>query len=114
MSLVQKLINPNMYSYKCPYSMTPKGICIHNTGNDASAENEIKYMQSNYNEVSFHIAVDDVQAIQGIPFNRNTWHSGDGGNGEGNRNYISVEICYSKSGGTRFDNAEIRASKEVA
>ena len=112
--LVKKLINPNMYYCKCPYAMIPKGICVHNTGNDASAENEIKYMQSNYNEVSFHIAVDDIQAIQGLPLNRNAWASGDGGHGEGNRNYIQIEICYSKSGGDRFDKAEIRASKEIA
>lgn len=114
MALIQQLISESKYNVKCPYSMTPKGICIHNTGNDASAKNEIAYMQNNNNEVSFHIAVDDKEAIQGIPFNRNTWHSGDGGNGEGNRNYISVEICYSLSGGEKFDKAEVRASKEIA
>ena len=86
--------------------MTPIGICIHNTANDASAANEISYMISNNNEVSFHIAVDDKEAIQGIPFNRNAWHAGDGGSGTGNRKYIAIEICYSKSGGTRFTNAE--------
>ena len=35
-------------------------------------------------------------------------------NGEGNRNYIHLEICYSKSGGQRFFYAEKRAAKEVA
>ena len=35
-------------------------------------------------------------------------------NGEGNRNYIAVEICYSLSGGDRFKKAEQRAAKEVA
>ncbi|WP_270851829.1 peptidoglycan recognition protein family protein [Clostridium tertium] len=114
MALVQRLISSDKYSIKCPYSMTPKGICIHNTANDASASNEISYMQSNTNSVSFHIGIDDVEAIQGIPFNRNAWHAGDGSTGDGNRNYISVEICYSKSGGTRFINAEKRAAKEVA
>lgn len=114
MSLIQKLISPDKYGVKCPYSMAPKGICIHNTANDAPASNEIAYMQSNNNEVSFHIAIDDVEAIQGIPFNRNTWHAGDGGSGQGNRNYISIEICYSKSGGDRFIKAEQRAAKEVA
>ena len=37
-----------------------------------------------------------------------------GGSGEGNRYYIGVEICYSKSGGERFNNAEKRAAREVA
>ncbi|GAA0825213.1 N-acetylmuramoyl-L-alanine amidase [Clostridium tertium] len=114
MSLIQKLISQDKYSLKCPYSMTPKGICIHNTANDAPASNEISYMQNNNDSTSFHIAIDDNEAIVGIPFNRNTWHAGDGSTGDGNRNYISVEICYSKSGGLKFINAEKRAAKEVA
>lgn len=114
MALIQLLISSSKYGVKCPYTMIAKGICIHNTANDASARDEISYMQSNNNEVSFHIAVDDQEAIQGLPFDRNAWHAGDGGNGQGNRNYIAVEICYSKSGGSRFEAAEKRAAKEVA
>ena len=37
--LKQQLINPSKYGIKCPYPMTPKGVCIHNTANDASAQN---------------------------------------------------------------------------
>ncbi|GAA0826504.1 peptidoglycan recognition protein family protein [Clostridium tertium] len=116
MALIKNLIPESQYSTKCPYSMTPKGICIHNTANDAPAINERNYMAraDNQNEVSFHIAVDDNQAIQCIPFNRNAWHAGDGGSGQGNRNYIALEICYSRSGGERFIKAEKRAAKEVA
>lgn len=112
--LRQDLISSSKYSIKCPYSMAPKGIAVHNTANDAPAKNEISYMKSNNNEVSFHIAVDDVEAIQGIPFDRNAWHAGDGGSGTGNRNYIAVEICYSKSGGHRFTKAEENAAKVIA
>ncbi|WP_411168610.1 N-acetylmuramoyl-L-alanine amidase family protein [Clostridium sp. MB05] len=114
--LKQMLIDEHKYKEKCPYYMEPKGICIHNTANDASAENErnnINRVDSN-SEVSFHIAIDDKEAIQLIPFNRNVWHAGDGSNGDGNRNYIAIEICYSKSGGDRFIKAEQRAAKEVA
>ena len=114
MALVQSLITQDKYGIKCPYSMQPKGICVHNTANDAPAKNEISYMKSNNMEVSFHVAIDDVEAIQGIPFNRNAWACGDGSNGEGNRNYIQIEICYSKSGGIKFNNAEKRAAKEIA
>ena len=114
MKLIQSLISKDKYNIKCPYTMNPTGICIHNTANDASAKNEVAYMKNNNNEVSFHIAVDDVEAIQAIPFNRNTWHSGDGGNGNGNRNYISIEICYSKSGGDRFIKAEKNCAILVA
>ena len=77
MALVQSLIGADKYNIKCPYSMKPKGICVHNTANDASAKNEISYMKSNNMEVSFHVAIDDIEAIQGIPFNRNAWATGN-------------------------------------
>ena len=98
------------YSIKCPYSMTPQYITIHNTANDASAMNEISYMLSNNNQVSFHFAVDDTRAVQGLPLDRNGWHAGDGANGTGNRKSIGIEICYSKSGGDRFAAAEKNAA----
>ncbi|MES1048544.1 N-acetylmuramoyl-L-alanine amidase [Bacillus thuringiensis] len=88
-------------------------ITIHNTYNDASAENEIAYMIRNDNQVSFHIAVDDKEAVQGIPLERNAWHCGDGG-GNGNRKSIGVEICYSLSGGDRYYKAEDNAAIVVA
>lgn len=114
MSLIkQDLVSSGKYNIKCPYTMQPVGISIHNTYNDAPARNEINYMKSNNNEVSFHIAVDDVEAIQGLPLDRNSWSCGDG-SGSGNRKHISIEICYSKSGGARFEQAEIRASQVVA
>lgn len=114
MSLIrQDLVSSNKYNIKCPYTMDPIGIAIHNTYNDASAKNEISYMKSNNNKVSYHIAVDDKEAIQGLPLNRSAYACGDG-NGEGNRKHISIEICYSKSGGTRFTNAEKLAAKVVS
>lgn len=114
MALKQSLISTDKYNIKCPYSMNPIGICIHNTYNDASANNEITYMKRNNNQVSFHIAIDDKEAIQAIPLNRNAWAAGDGSSGKGNRNYIHIEICYSKSGGTKFINSEKMAAKEIS
>ena len=52
--------------------------------------------------------------MQGIPDNRNAFHAGDGGNGQGNRKGLSIEICYSKSGGQRFINAEKLSAKFIA
>ena len=109
----QNLVALDNYSIKCPYSMTAEFIVIHNTANDASAENEVAYMIGNKNQVSFHYAVDDQEVVQGLPIDRNAWHAGDG-NGEGNRKGIAIEICYSKSGGTRFDNAEKNAAHFIA
>ena len=91
---------------KCPYPMDAIGFCIHNTANDASAENEISYMQSNDNYTSYHYAIDDRHVVRGLPLERNSWHAGDGSTGEGNRKYIGIEICYSKSGGDRYRQAE--------
>lgn len=95
----------NKYSIKCPYTMTPIGITVHETYNDASAMSEISYMLSNNYQTSFHYAVDDTRAVQGLPLNRNGWHAGDGGKGTGNRKTIGIECCYSKSGGSRYDKA---------
>lgn len=113
MEVRQMLIDKSKYNVKCPYSMTATRIVVHNTANDASANNEISYMRSNNNETSFHFAVDDKEVVQGIPLNRNAWHAGDG-NGKGNREGIAVEICYSKSGGDRFTKAEQNATKFIA
>ena len=114
MKIVQNLVPASKYSVKCPYSMTPEFIVVHNTANDASARNEIAYMISNNNQVSFHYAVDDKEIVQGIPENRNAWHAGDGAHGQGNRKGLSIEICYSKSGGQRFIEAEKLAAKFIA
>ena len=64
------------YKIKCPYKMNPTRIIIHNTDNDASAMNEVSYMQRNNNQTSFHFAVDDTRAVQGLPLNRNSWNAG--------------------------------------
>lgn len=71
----QNLVSSSKYNIKCPYEMKPQGITVHNTANDASAKNEIAYMISNNNQVSYHYAIDDIEIIQGIPENRNAWHA---------------------------------------
>lgn len=113
-AIIKNLVSQAKYGIKCPYSMNPTRIVVHNTANDASAQNEIAYMIRNDNEVSFHFAVDDKEVVQGIPLDRNAWHSGDGGNGKGNREGIAIEICYSKSGGEHFIKAEKLTAKFIA
>ncbi len=113
MQLTKVTCPSNKISIKCPYSMTPTRLVIHNTANDASAMSEISYMLGNNKEVSFHFAVDDYRVVQGIETNRNAWHAGDG-HGKGNMQGIAIEICYSKSGGDRFIKAEQNAAKFIA
>ena len=114
MQITKMLVPESKYDIKCPYEMTPEFIVVHNTANDASAMAEISYMIGNSNKTSFHCAVDNTQIVQAIPFNRNSWNAGDGRNGDGNRKGISIEICYSKSGGERFDDAERLAAEYIA
>lgn len=111
--IIKKIVPSSKYDIKCPFEMKPTRIVVHNTANDASARNEIAYMTNNDYETSFHYAVDDVEIVQGIEEDRNAWHAGDG-NGVGNREGIGIEICYSLSGGERFDKAEDNAVDLIA
>lgn len=115
MIIKQNLVSSSKYDVKCPYKMNVQYITFHNTDNDAPAKNEVAYMISNDKQVSFHVAVDDVEAIQGIPFDRNAWHCGDG-NGKGNRSSIGVEICYNSLGSNnaKFKKAEDNAVEVCA
>lgn len=110
----QNICPANKWHIKCPYYMDPEFIVVHDTANDASAANEIAYMNRNDNYTSYHFAVDDVEVVQGLPLNRNGWHAGDGAYGAGNRKGIGIEICYSLSGGPRFDQAERNAAWLIA
>lgn len=113
-TIVSMLISSSKYSKKCPYSMKPQYITVHNTANDASARNEVAYMRRNNTSTSYHVAVDNKEVVIAAPFNRNCFHAGDGRNGTGNRKTIGIEICYSKSGGSRFDAAEDNAARYIA
>lgn len=114
MEIVKMLVPESKYSIKCPHSMKPEFIIIHNTANDASAMAEISYMIGNNKKVSFHCAIDNYRIVQGVLFDRNTWNATDGGNGTGNRKGIALEICYSKSGGERFEEAQKLAAEYTA
>lgn len=111
--VIQQFIPASKYPIKATHAMSPQWITLHNTYNDASAANEIAYMTRNNAYTSYHVAIDDMQAIQAIPFNRNAWHCGDG-QGDGNRKSIGIEICYSKNGGERYTKAEANAIDYVA
>ena len=110
----QDLMPSSKYSVKCPYSMTPQYITIHNTSNSATAQAEISYMKNNNNQTSFHVCVDEKYVIQAIPFNRNAWHAGDGARGIGNRKSIGIEIARSTGNLTLFKQAEQNCAKYVA
>lgn len=104
----------NKYKIKCPYVTDKIGITVHNTANSAPASNEIRYMINNNEKVSYHVAVDENEVIECIPFDRNTWNSGDG-RGKGNMNTISIEICRSTSADeSLYNRAEENAIEYIA
>lgn len=105
-SIRQFLIPASKYSIKSPYSMVPKGLVFHNTAGTASAMQEASAKNGNSLQSSIHLFVDETEAVQCLPFNRNSWHAHDGGNGYANRNLISVEVCRSKSALAVFKKAE--------
>lgn len=114
-SFRQKLVGAWNYGAKCPYAMDADSVTIHETDNNASANNEVSYMIGNTDQVSYHVAIDEKEAVQGIPFDRNTWNAGDGGSGHGNRKSISFEICrnYNQSQGTNIAGTQLEQYKKA-
>lgn len=112
-TILNRYIPSSLYPLKATFPMTPEYITIHNTANDATALNEIAYMTRNTSAVGFHVAIDDSYVVQAIPFDRNAWHAGDG-QGKGNRASIGVEICFSQSGGPKYEAAEENAVLYIA
>ncbi|MGY5346542.1 N-acetylmuramoyl-L-alanine amidase (plasmid) [Paenibacillus glucanolyticus] len=90
-------------------AMNATTITIHNTANEKStAANERSWLTNPSNNVqaSYHIVVDEREAIECIPLNENAWHAGDGsGASSGNRTSIGVEICESGNYAKTLDNA---------
>lgn len=111
--IVKQMCPESRYAIKCPYTRIPDRFVVHNTGNDAPAINEVTYMINRSEEISFHMAIDDVEIRQALPFDRNAWASGDG-RGDGNMKGIHIEICYSLSGGPKFIQAEKNAAEYIA
>lgn len=114
LEIIEIALPKSKYDIKCPYPMEADRVVVHNTANDATAKSEISYMHGNDNQVSYHFAVDEKRAVQGLPLDRNGWHAGDGAVGVGNRKGIGVEICYSLSGGSNFTKAEQNGALLVA
>lgn len=114
MQITNVICPESKYSTKCPDVTEKDGISIHNTYNDASAMSEVSYMIGRPEKVSFHAAVDNYRIVTGLPFGRSCYASGDGRRGKGNAHKINIEICYSKSGGEQFEEAEKLAAEYTA
>ncbi|WP_081735312.1 N-acetylmuramoyl-L-alanine amidase [Paenibacillus gorillae] len=90
-------------------AMTATTITIHNTGNpSSSSRNERAWLTNSANDrtASYHIVIDERDAIECLPLNEAAWHAGDGsGTKSGNRTSIGIEICESGNYAKTLDNA---------
>jgi len=83
----------------------PTTITIHNTGNPSSTargEREWLVNPSNIRQASWHIVVDDKEAIEAIPLDEKALHSGTL---TGNMTSIGIEICESGDYAKTLENA---------
>jgi N-acetylmuramoyl-L-alanine amidase CwlA len=102
MEIKQKLIPASDKAHRPGYKLVPKYITIHETDNtksgaDADAHARLQF-NGNDRDASWHFQVDDKEIWQSIPTNEVGWACGDGSNGTGNRNSISIELCVNQDG----------------
>lgn len=84
--------------------IAPTSITIHSTANPKStAINERNWLvnPSNDRVASWHIVVDQKEAVEAIPLNEIAYHAG---NREGNNTSIGIEICESGDRAKTLDN----------
>lgn len=114
-TLTSHWLPASQYPLKAPYAMTPEGIVVHNTAGTASAWEEAAAMIASTAATSFHVVIDEAEAVECIPFARNAWHAGDGAAGYANRHLIGLEIARSMdTTSDRFDQAEANAALYIA
>lgn len=96
--------------------MVPKGITVHNTANTATAHNEAANVYNNNTKkgasgAAVHYFIDEDSIYQNVPDNISGWHASDGGQGFGNRQTISIEICRSNDyKSNKYARAEVNAA----
>lgn len=93
--------------------MDAEFLTVHNTANPKStARNERAWLanQNNNRTASFHIVIDEREAIECLPLNEVGYHAGDG-HGNGNMKSIGIEICESGDYEKTLDNTTTLVAK---
>jgi N-acetylmuramoyl-L-alanine amidase len=96
------------YNRRPGLPLVPEYITVHSTGNPGStARQERAWLinPANKRTASWHICIDEREAVEAIPLGEVAWHAGDGGNGPGNRKSIAIEICESGDRVKTLENA---------
>lgn len=112
----ENLLPTGKYDLKVPYESCEKDmkwIVVHNSGNNAPADNEVAYMIRNSSSTSFNVAVDDREIVVGIPTGRGAFAAGSR---DHNAHGVHVEICYSLDDADlpKFKKAEENAAEYIA
>lgn len=92
---IRKEIIPISAGKRSGRKITPTTLTIHSTDNPSStAQNERDWLinPSNQRVASWHVCVDEKQAVMAIPLDERALHAG---NQKGNDTSISLEICES-------------------
>lgn len=85
----------------------PRYLTVHETGNTNAGANAEMHRRFTHQgggpeNVSFHLVVDDVEAIQLLPFSEIGWHAGDGCDSRqsdlGCFDSIAIETCVNRDG----------------
>ena len=96
------------YNRRPGIAMIPQYLTIHSTGNlNSTAQNERTWLTDNPQNkatASYHVVIDEKEAIEVLPLDEVAWHAGDG-NGQGNRASIGIEICESGNRQKTLQNA---------
>ncbi|OEF96596.1 peptidoglycan recognition protein family protein [Desulfuribacillus alkaliarsenatis] len=86
---------PKSQSKRPGIETTMESITVHNTANPRStAMDERNWLTNQYNDrsASWHIAIDESQAVEAIPLSEVAWHAGTR---QGNYSSIGIEVCES-------------------
>ena len=88
------------------------GITVHETGNTSKGANAAAHAnlqtRGNNRKASWHITVDDTEAVRSYPDTAQCWHAG---HREANNTHLAVEICVNIDG--NYEAAFKRAAKTV-
>lgn len=85
-----------------------KGITLHNTNSDKSAQELYRLLQESKQTNACHYLVDESEVVQVLPLTQNAWHTGKGYD-MGNLYTIAIEICRSQSSESTYLRAQDRA-----
>lgn len=103
--IVDHIPTTTPYGRRTGKPIVPTTITVHNTANATStARNERNWLinPGNTRTASFHLVVDDTEAIECIPLGEQALHAGSY---DGNNTSIGIEICESGDYAKALDNA---------